>query len=330
MPAMGASAPSRSLAFWSHGAGCRPPSRSTSTATQRNLDAAEVALAPWLAKDPADQEARDLAIDLVAGAGGAAVLAGQISGGDRGCPREGLALEAAVTPTDPDARREALRRACAAARRACGEHLLHGRLARRGSQVSRAVQAWRASLRRRSPELSLRSAFTRARGWALGGTLLEMGPNRQAEAEQLLSEVTTADRQPEGVLEPDDKDLLADALGDRCRRRRRRSPAIGRAEEAVPLMEEAVRQRSALWNEASGDWAIARDVATSLDMFGGRAASVRARPKRACVAYQESLDVFAQMRAAGRSTPLDKDTIQKEVREAFTKNCAGKATALAR
>jgi hypothetical protein len=121
------------------------------------------------------------------------------------------------------------------------------------------------------------------------------------------------------VLEPDDKDLLrmrsifaaaeAQALA-----------GVGRPKEAVPLMEDAVRQRRALWNEASGDWAIARDVATSLDLFGDVLISAREK-KRACEVYQESLDVFEQMRAAGRLTQLDQDTIQKDAHEAMAKNC---------
>ncbi len=52
--------------------------------------------------------------------------------------------------------------------------------------------------------------------------------------------------------------------------------------------------------------------------------------KRACAVFQESLDVFGQMRAAGRITQLDEDTIIKDVRQQLTKNCADKATALAR
>jgi hypothetical protein len=104
---------------------------------------------------------------------------------------------------------------------------------------------------------------------------------------------------------------------------------IGRVKDAVPLMEDSVRQRRTLWNEASGDWAIARDVATSLDMFGGLLLRAGER-KRACAVYQESLDVLTQMRAAGRATQLDDDTIRKEVSEALTKNCANNKTALAR
>jgi hypothetical protein len=95
---------------------------------------------------------------------------------------------------------------------------------------------------------------------------------------------------------------------------------VGRPGDAVPLMEEAVRQRRALWNEASGDWAIARDVATSLDLFGDVLVSAR-ETKRACAVYQESLDVFEQMRAAGRLTQLDQDTIQKDARESMDKHC---------
>jgi tetratricopeptide (TPR) repeat protein len=157
-------------------------------------------------------------------------------------------------------------------------------------------------------------------GWALGGTLLEMGPDRQAEAEKLLSKsLELADNLR--LLEPEDKDLIrmrsvfaaaeAQALA-----------GVGRPKDAVPLMEDAVRQRRALWDAASGDWAIARDVATSLDLFGDLL--VRAREtKRACGVYQESLDVFEQMRAAGRLTPLDEDTIRKDVHEAMRKNCPG-------
>ncbi len=49
-------------------------------------------------------------------------------------------------------------------------------------------------------------------------------------------------------------------------------------------MEEAVRQRRALWNEASGDWAIARD-GDFADLFG---ALLSAREtKRACAVFQE-------------------------------------------
>ena len=53
-------------------------------------------------------------------------------------------------------------------------------------------------------------------------------------------------------------------------------------------------------------------------------------PERACVTYQESLDLFEKMRAAGRLTQLDEDTIRKEVSEALTRNCSGRTTAASR
>lgn len=295
-------------------------------ATQRSLDAAQAALAPWLAKDPADQEARDLAIDIAMERVAQLFWQGKYQEAIE-VARGGLALEATVAPTDPDARREALRRHARLLDVLAESIYYTGDLPAAEAKYREQYNVAR-QLAEEEPQ-NLRSVRIYARaGWALGGTLLEMGPDRQAEAEQLLSKSLELTDNLK-LLEPDDKDLLrmrsviavaeAQALA-----------GIGRAKEAVPLMEEAVRQRRTLWDEASGDWAIARDVATSLDLFGGfllRAGET----KRACAAYQESLDVFAQMRAAGRSTPLDEDTIQKEVNEALKKNCAGTtAAALAR
>jgi tetratricopeptide (TPR) repeat protein len=231
-----------------------------------------------------------------------------------------------VPPSDANARREALRKRARLLDGLAEGIYYTGDLP--GAEVSyREHYEIMRQLAEEEPQ-NLRAArmFMRA-GWALGGTLLEMGPKRQVEAEQLLSQALKLADQLR-LLEPDDKDLIrmrsvfaaaeAQALA-----------GIGRVKDAVPLMEEAVGQRRALWNAASGDWAIARDVATSLDMFGGLL--LRAgETKRACAVYQESLDVLAQMRAAGRSTQLDEDTIEKEVREALTRNCPGRTTALAR
>ena len=78
-------------------------------ATKRNLDAAQAALAPWRAKNPADPEARDLAIDLALERVAQYFWQGKYQEAIA-VSKEGLSLEAPVTPTDRDARREALRR----------------------------------------------------------------------------------------------------------------------------------------------------------------------------------------------------------------------------
>jgi hypothetical protein len=319
-------------------------------ATSRNLDAAQAALAPWLAKDAFDQEARDLAIDLAceriaqllwdgkyqeAIATARAGLALQSPVTPSAAAREGLALQSpvapaatvreglplhgAVTPSAANARREVLRKR-ARLLDGLAEGIYYTGDLPGAEKVYREHYELMRQLAEEEPQ-NLRAArmFMRA-GWALGGTLLEMGPDRQVEAEQFLRKaLALADNLR--LLEPDDKDLIrmrsivlaaeAQALA-----------GVGRAKEAVPLMEDAVRQRRTLWDEASGDWAIARDVATSLDMLGELLLTAR-ETKRACASFQESLDVFAQMRAAGRLTRLDEDTIQKEVREALAKNCPG-------
>jgi hypothetical protein len=294
-------------------------------ATDRNLDAAEAALAPWRAKDPADQEARDLAIDLALERAAQLTWQGQYKE-VVAVVRDGIALEAPVTPAEPDARREAIRKH-ARLLDALAESIYYmGDLAGAEAAYREHYELMRQLAEEEPQNLRAERIYMRA-GWALGGTLLEMGPERQAEAEQLLSKaLRLADNLR--LLEPDDKDLIrmrsvvaaaeAQALA-----------GIGRAKDAVPLMEEAVRQRRVLWNEASGDWAIARDVATSLDMFGGLLLRT-GDTKSACAAYRESLDVFAQMRAAGRMTQLDEDTIQKEVRDALAKSCQGDATTASR
>jgi eukaryotic-like serine/threonine-protein kinase len=285
-------------------------------ATKRNLDAARAALAPWLARDPADQEARDLGIDVAVERVAQLFWQGRYQEAIAAA-KEGIALEATVPPTEAGARREALRRR-ARLLDVLAESIYYTEDLPSAERYYREHYQIMRQLAEEEPQ-NLRAVrmYMRA-GWALGGTLLEMGPDRQVEAEQLLSR-TLAMADNLRVLEPDDKDLLrmrsifaaaeAQALA-----------GVGRPKEAVPLMEEAVRQRRALWNEASGDWAIARDVATSLDLFGDVLVSAR-ETKRACAVYQESLDVFEQMRAAGRLMQLDQDTIQKDARESMARHC---------
>jgi len=284
-------------------------------ATKRNLDEAQAALAPWRAKDPSDQEARDLAIDVALERLAQYFWQGKYQEAIT-VSKEGLSLQAPVTPTDRDTRREALRRRARLLDGLAEAVYYTGDLQAAEGYYREHYELTR-QLAEEEPQ-NLHAVRMYMRGlWALGGTLLEMGPNRQVEAEQLLSKsVKLADELR--VLEPDDRDLLrmrsifaaaeAQALA-----------GVGRPKEAVPLMEDAVRQRRALWNEASGDWGIARDVATSLDLFGDVLISAR-ETKRACEVYQQSLDVFEQMRAAGRLTQLDQDTIQKDVREAMARN----------
>ncbi len=285
-------------------------------ATHRTLDAAQAALAPWLARDPADLEARGLAIDL------ALERASQLQWQGKykesiAVARQGLSLESRVTPAPTEVRREALRRHARLLDILAESTFYAGDVNAAEDSYREHYRLMRQLAEEEPQDLRAERMYMRA-GWALGTTLLEMGPERKAEAEQLLAQsLKLADNLR--TLEPDDKDLVrmrsivaageAQALSE-----------VGRAQEAVPLMEDSVRQRKALWNEASGDWAIARDVATSLDMFG--AVLLKAREtKRACAAYQESLDVFEQMRTAGRLTQLDEDTIQKEAREALSTNC---------
>ncbi len=148
----------------------------------------QAALAPWRAKDPTDQEARDLAIDLVLERVPQLFWQGKYREAVA-LARRGLALEASVAPTDRDARREALRKPRAALRRAGGKHLLHGRYGDGRSDPIASTTSVARQLAEEEPQnLHSERMYTRAL-WALGGTLLEMGPDRQAEAEQLLSQV---------------------------------------------------------------------------------------------------------------------------------------------
>jgi eukaryotic-like serine/threonine-protein kinase len=285
-------------------------------ATQRSLDAAEAALAPWRARDPADQEARNLSIDLALERVAQLFWQGKYTEAVA-VAREGIALEPAIVPTDPDAHRDAVYRRARLFDVLAESIYYTGDLPAAEANYREQYTLLRTLAEEEPQNLRSMRMYARA-GWALGGTLLEMGAERQPEAERLLSKSLQLTDNLQ-MLEPDDKDL-----------RRMRSViaaaeaqalvGVGRAKEGVPLMEEAVRQRRALWNEASGDWAIARDVATSLDLFGDLLISAH-DPKRACTVYQQSLEVFEQMRAAGRSTQLDEDTIQKDVREAMDKNC---------
>jgi serine/threonine-protein kinase len=287
-------------------------------ATKRNLDAAEAALAPWRAKDPADQEARDLGIDLVLERVPQLFWQGKYQEAIT-VSRQGLSLEPAVTPTRPEARREALRKHARLLDVLAESIYYTGDLPGAVVSYREHYKILRQLAEEEPQNLHAERMYARA-GWVLGGTLVEMGPGAQAEAEQLLSKSLQLAENLH-MLEPDDKDLLrmrsviaaseAQALA-----------GLGRAKDAVTLMEEAVRQRRTLWNAASGDWAIARDVATSLDLFGDVLVSAR-ETKRACSVYQESLDVFEQMHAAGRLTQLDEDTIQKDARDAMKKNCPG-------
>ena len=287
-------------------------------ATGRSLDTAQAVLAPWLTGNPPDQEARDLSIDLALERIAQLLWEGK-NPEVIAVARQTMALESTVAPTDPDARRESLRRHARLLDGLAEAIYYTGDLPGSEAVYREHYKLMRQLAEEEPQNLHSQRMYMRA-GWALGGTLLEMGPQRQAEAEQFLAKaLALADNLR--LLEPDDKDLIR-MRSVVVAAEARALAGLGRAKEGIPLMEDAVLQRKTLWNEASDDWAIARDVATSLDLFGDLLISAR-EPKRACATYQESLDVFTKMRAAGRLTQLDADTIQKEVREALEKNCEG-------
>ncbi len=225
--------PSRSRASWSRGAGSTTAVALDLKATQRNLDAAEAALAPWRTKDPNDQAARDLAIELILERVPQLFWQGKYRDAIGARAAEGISLEAPVLPTDRDARRETLRKR-ARLFDALAESIYYtGDMATAEATYREALQAGEGSCGRRSPRTFTPSACTRGALWALGGTLLEMGPTRQVEAEQLLApalkladELRCARTGRQGSAE--------DALGDR----RSRSAGAGRCgppEEGVPL-----------------------------------------------------------------------------------------------
>jgi len=160
-------------------------------------------------------------------------------------------------------------------------------------------------------------AFMRA-GWALGSTLLDLGKARTVEAEQILSSsYALAGRLR--LLEPDDKDLIrmesisaaseAQALA-----------LLGRADQALPILEQAVGARRLLWKAAPGDWAVGRDYAVSLKELGDTRLLAR-EPVSACANYREALDVFARMREAGRVPKLDEDYTLKPLAESLARSC---------
>jgi len=149
-------------------------------------------------------------------------------------------------------------------------------------------------------------------GWALGSTLVVLGAQTAPEAHTILAR-SLAQADALITLEPDDQDLLrmrsvtAVAAGQAL-------AALGRFPEAIALLEGAVHQREALWDETSADWAIARDVAAGWDLFGEILLQAR-QNTRACEAFHRSQHIFARMRSAGRLTKLDEDTTQTELRQ---------------
>jgi tetratricopeptide (TPR) repeat protein len=164
-------------------------------------------------------------------------------------------------------------------------------------------------------------AYMRA-GWALGSTLLDLGRGRAQEAERYLAASHSLAKQLL-VLEPEDKDLIR-AESVSAASEAQALAILGRPDQGVPMLEQAVSARHKLWQATPTDWAVARDYAKALQELGDTRLLAHQVPG-ACSNYREALDVFERMRAAGRLAKLDEGYTLKPLNENLARHC-GAAT----
>jgi hypothetical protein len=295
------------------------------TAAQRSLDDAGNMLAPVIRANPQDAEAQGLALDLAVER--AAHLQWEAKY-DESIKVASEALKRAQPgpSSTPEARRAAVRRH-ARLLDILAESMYYGGDHDGAEAPYRQQYQLLRGLSHEEPQnLRAARAFMRA-GWALGSTLLDLGKDRVEEAERLLSEsYALAGRLR--LLEPDDKDLIrmesisaaseAQALAQ-----------LGRVDRGLPILEQAVAARRLLWNDAPEDWAVARDYAVSLKTLGDTRILAH-QTATACANFRQSLDVFAQMRAAGRVPKLDEDYTLKPLNEAVARLCNEPVTSASR
>jgi hypothetical protein len=287
-------------------------------AAARSLDDAEKALASVTGTNPQDAEAQGLALDL------AVERAAHLQWGAKydesiKVARQALRRERHEPAETPVARRAAVRRHARLLDILAESMYYAGDRVGAEAPYREQYRLLRGLAEEEPQNLRAARAFMRA-GWALGSTLLELGKERAREAERLLSESHALAGRLR-VLEPDDKDLIrmesvsaaseAQALA-----------ALGKAEQGLPILEQAVGARRLLWKEAPQDWAVARDYAVSLKELGDTRLLAH-QPVSACANYRESLNVFARMRAAGRVPKLDEDYTLKPLNESVARTCNG-------
>ena len=285
-------------------------------AARRSLDDAEKMLATVTGANPQDSEAQGLALDLAVER--AAYLQWDARYDESiKVARHALKRERQEPAETPASRRAAVRRHARLLDILAESMYYAGDRVGAEAPYREQYRLLRGLAEEEPQNLRAARAFMRA-GWALGSTLLDLGKARTVEAERILSE-SYALAGHLRLLEPDDKDLIrmesisaaseAQALA-----------LLGKADQGLPILEQAVGARRLLWKEAPEDWAVARDYAVSLKELGDTRMLAH-QPVSACANYLESLDVFARMRAAGRVPKLDEDYTLKPLNESVTRIC---------
>lgn len=285
-------------------------------ATRRWLDAAAAVLAPLLAASPPDAEARGLALELAAQRAAQLQWQGKYVESVR-VTRDALNDETPLEEVASPQRSEAVRRHAQLLDILAESTYYAGDVPAAEAPYREQYELLRGLYEEDPSNLRNARVFMRA-GWALGATLVELGPTRMAEAEQVLSDALRIADQLR-MLEPQDQDLLrmrsivAAAEGQAL-------AGVGRLAEAVPLLEQAVEQRQAVWDQTSGDWAIARDVASGWIMLGEVLVQAH-NSERACASLRNAERVLVRMRTAGRLTKLDEDTTVQELSHLLAAHC---------
>lgn len=288
--------------------------------SQLNLTAAELAvkaasarLADVLNENPNDAEARGLQLDVAVER--ASLLQWQGHYADSvAVARE--ALDRSAHDADPAAvdRSAALRRARLLDLLA--EGIYYGGNPAAAEAPYRQQLTLLGELSTRLPnDIGVSRQLQRAQ-WALGTTLLQL--NRPREAERSLSQAVAIVERLQ-LLEPDDRDLArsatiavnahAQALG-----------ALGRFDEALPVLKRSAAARHVLWEQRPNDWAAARDYAVTMAALADVQAS-GLDTAQACASYRESLATFDRMRSVGRLAKLDEDYAIDGIHDGFEKHC---------
>lgn len=237
--------------------------------------------------------------------------------------RGALAIPDGDLQGKPEQRREALRRRARLLDIFAEGHYYTGEIAASEEPYREGLKILR-ELADEEP-YSLKSSRMLSRGeWALAAILLELGPSRAREAEQLLAGALARSKEMR-LLEPADKEAVraesvvastyAQALA-----------ALGQLEQAEVMLKDVVAARLALWNETPENWGIARDYVISVWALGDTQIQ-RGATSRACASYATSLDTLERMRTAGRLAKLDEETTLRPIQEKVTRYCPGAASA---
>jgi serine/threonine protein kinase len=285
-------------------------------AGRRALESAEIQLRPLLRSSLADADARALQLDLAAEKAALLQWDGQYA--------ESIEVARVALPLSGGAISPSGRLQVEAAHRHSRLLDIFAESTYYAGDIAGSVAPYREYhelMKRLAAEyphdLKVARLFMRAR-WALGTTLLELEPSHLPEAHDVLSSGLALVRELR-VLEPEDRDLIRNE-GVMLSAEAQALSAMGREQDAEPMLEKSVELRGMLWSEAPTNWAVARDYAIATWTL----ANVRVKLKKipeACDAYRITLEMLERMRAAGRLAKLDEERTLREVSEESGRVC---------